>query len=284
MRQKLTYLLAVILLIMAGAACTKVTDPYYVQKAVYPDTTKRAVIIEDYTGHTCVNCASAGKTASSLEELYHGQVFAIAVHAGPFSTPSEEYAPYLRANYANETSEAWYHYESFQILGNPIGMVNRRKLNDKISFFPSEWTTAIQSAVILPKVAVMTVHNSWNNSTKTATTTVSTKFLSAVSGTLTLTVCVLEDSIYNGQKNNDIKTDSTPIIKHYRFMHMLRGSVNGSFGEQLAVSPSANNIFSKSYTINFTDKDWVPNHCSILAFISDDKTREILHAAKKAIK
>jgi hypothetical protein len=280
-----TQLLFIISLIgIISWSCTKISEPYYVQKAVYADTTKRAVLVEDYTGHLCVNCASAGKTANSLQELYHGQVFAMGVHAGPFARPSDAYSPYLKANYSNANSEEWYNYGAFNIMGNPSGMVNRRPWNGKMSFFPTDWTSAIQYCVTLPKVAIMTVHNSWNNTTQTATTTIQSRFLLPWANPVTLTVCVLEDSIYGGQLNNDSKTDSVPIIKNYRFMHMLRGAVNGSFGEQIAVNVSANDLISKTYTVDFKDREWVPAHCSILAFISDEKTKEILHVAKGEVR
>jgi hypothetical protein len=281
-------LLRISVILLAGTAiltsCSKIDEPYYVQKAVYADTNKRAVLVEDYTGHLCVNCASAGKTASSLQELYHGQVFAMGVHAGPFARPSEAYSPYLLSNYANPNSEEWYNYSAFSIQGNPSGMVNRRPWNGKMSFFPADWTSAIQYAVTLPKVAIMTVHSSWNNTSKIATATVQTKFLSDWSGPVTLTVCVLEDSIYGGQLNNDKKTDSVPIIKNYRFMHMFRGSVNGSFGEQISAAPQKSDLISKNYTIDLSDKSWVPAHCTILAFISDDKTKEVLHVGRTELR
>jgi hypothetical protein len=96
-----------------------------------------------------------------------------------------------------------------------------------------------------------------------------------------LTVCILEDSIYGGQLNN-VPGDSIPIIKNFRFMHMLRGSLNGSFGEQIAVNPASGNLTTKSYTFDFTPTTWVPAHCSVIAFITDADTKEVLHVVKSA--
>lgn len=264
------------------AACSKIEEPYATLKSVTGDTTKRAVLLEDYTGHLCVNCASAGKTANSLQELYHGQVFTMAVHAGPFARPSDEYAPYLQANYENINGKEWYNYGGFNILANPSGMVNRRPYKGKVSFLPPDWAGAIEYATALPKVAIMTVSNSWDNTSKTLNSKVQVRFLESYTGKVTLTVCILEDNIINGQLNNDPKTDSVPIIKQYRFMHMLRGSLNGTFGEEIATDPAANALFSKLYSNNLADKPWVFSNCSVLAFISDDNTKEVLHVAKSA--
>ena len=273
-------LLLVVPAILSLASCTKLSEPYYEIKGVSVDTNKRAVLLEDYTGHLCVNCASAGKMANSLQELYHGQVFVMAVHAGPFAKPSNAHPPYLEANYSCPEAEEWYNFSGFNILGNPSGMVNRTPWNGKISFLPSQWTGALQYAITQPKLAIMTVHNTCDEVNNTLTTNIATKFLANYTGKITLTVCLLEDNIYGGQLNNDPKTDSVPIIKNYRFMHMLRENLNGTFGENLATDPSKDAIFKKTYQLCFDGKPWVRSNCSVLAFISDTESKEVLHVAK----
>jgi hypothetical protein len=71
-------------------------------------------------------------------------------------------------------------------------------------------------------------------------------------------------------------------MKNFLFMHMLRGSLNGSFGEQIAVNPSSGALVSNSYAFDFNNVAWVPTHCSVIAFISDADTKEVLHVAKSS--
>jgi len=269
-------------LLIAGTllfqSCSKISEPYYTEKGVIVDTNKRAVLIEDYTGHLCVNCAPAGKTANTIQELYLGQAFVIAVHAGDFAKPNPA-NPYLSADYRSATGNDWNGYGPFNIDAYPKGMVNRRTYNGTLSFGVSDWNQAVQKVVTLPKVAIMTVHNTFNSTSKVMNSKIDVKFLQSYTGKVSLTVCILEDSIYGGQLNV-VKPDSTPIIKHFRFMHMLRGSLNGSFGEEIASSPGANALVSKSYTFDFSPTDWVPAHCSVIAFISDAATYEVLHVVK----
>lgn len=264
---------------LALQSCTKISEPFYTVKAVYADTTKRFVLLEDYTGHLCINCAPAGKMANSLQELYSGQVYAIAVHAGDFAKPISS-EPYLTADFTCQTGNDW--NSTFKIPGNPYGMVNRRPWKGQASFVPTEWTSAIQYAVTLPKVAVMTVHNTFDTQKKILSTAVNIKFLIDYPGSVNLTVCILEDSIYGGQMNS-IKPDSTPMIKHYRFMHVLRGSLNGSFGEPIANSPKAKEYISKTYSFDFSPKTWIPKNCSVIAFIAETNSKEVLHVVKAAV-
>ena len=265
--------------------CTKIDEPYshYTIKPVVIDTNTRTILLEDYTGHTCVNCAPAAKTANTLQEAYKGQVFVIGVHAGSFAKPDlTHYVPYLTADYTSAAGNEWYSYSGFNIDQNPKGMVNRRPYKTKISFLPSDWNNAIDSVLKLPKAAIMVLNNTYNSANRTVSIQVDTKFLLGFTSPVNLCVCILEDSIHGGQLNS-IKPDSTPIIKNFTFMHILRGSVNGSFGEEIAASPAANAIYSKTYSFDFTPKSWVPAHCSVIAFIMDAGTREVLHVTKSPV-
>ncbi len=263
-------------------SCTKVSDPYYTVKSVIVDTTKRSVLIEDYTGHRCPNCPPAGKMANSLQEIYHGQVYAMAVHAGDFAKPMPN-DPDLYPDYRCAAGDAWNTYFNIGAEGYPVGMVNRRLYKTKISFGTSDWNSAIQVAVGLPKIAIMTVKNNYNSQTKLLSSKVDIKFLASYKGKVNLTVCILEDSIYGGQLNN-VPPDSMPLIKHFRFMHMLRGAINtnGSVGDEIATNPSANGLVSKTYTGDFNGKIWVPRHCTVIGFISDADTKEVLHVSKSS--
>jgi hypothetical protein len=263
-------------------SCTKIEEPYYTVKSVYVDTTKRSVLLEDYTGHLCVNCAPAATIANTIQELNQGKVFVIAIHAGSFAVPNAaSYPPYLAADYRCATGNEWFGYSGFNIDGNPKGMVNRRPYKGKVSFGTSEWNQATQVAVELPKLAIMTINNTFNNQNNVVNSKVEIKFLSGYTGNVNLTVCIIEDSIYGGQLNI-VRPDSTPIIKNFRFMHMLRGSLNGSFGELIATNPATDAVFSKSYSLDFDDVTWLPEHCSVIAFISDAETKEVLHVAKSS--
>ena len=240
-------------------------------------------MLEDYTGHLCVNCAPAATIANTIQELYKGQVYVIAVHAGIFARPSPtQYPPYLSADYTCAAGNDWLGYSAFNISGNPQGMVNRRPFTGNISFGPSDWNQAVKAAVVLPKVAIMTVHSTYDDDSRLMNSTVEVKILQSYPGKVTLTVCILEDSIYGGQLNI-VKPDSTPIIKIFRFMHMLRGSLNGSFGEQIADNPKANEYFNKSFSFDFTTESWIPKNCSVIAFISDANTLEVLHVVKSPV-
>ena len=273
-------------------SCTKINEPYSTIKPVKIDTTTRSVLLEDYTGHTCVNCPPAAVMANTLQDLYRGQVYVIAVHAGSFANPQtdttqgevKKYYPYLIGDYKSAAGNDWNNYDGFKIQQYPSGMVNRRLWKGSPSFIPTEWFSALQVAIALPKVAVMSMNNSYNAQTKAMTTNVNVKFLISYAGPVTLSVCILEDSIYGGQLRNHTNPDSV-LIKNFRFMHVLRGSlISGeSFGSQIANNPIPSESVTKSYPFDFSGKSWITKHCSVIAFISDANTKEVLHVIKSPV-
>ncbi|MEI7983042.1 MAG: Omp28-related outer membrane protein, partial [Bacteroidota bacterium] len=219
-------------------------------------------------------------------ELYKGQVFVISVHAGDFAEPDStdpNYGRYLKDNFICQAGTDWFTYKPFNIDQNPKGMVNRLPYKTKTSFLPADWAGAIGASVALPKAAIISISNNYDSVAKILTANIGMRFLTGLSGNINLCVCVLEDSIYGGQLNSK-PGDSTPIIKKFRFMDVLRGSLNGSWGELIATNPATNFSMSKPFKINFNDQPkWVARHCNIVAFIMDADTKEVYHVAKMAV-
>lgn len=274
-------------LLLAGltlAGCTKLEEPYYTVKSVNGDTNMRAVILEDYTGHKCTNCAPASRMAQDLQELYNGQVFVIAVHAGDFAEPdSVRYGGILKNNFICQAGTDWFNYQPFKIDQNPKGMVNRLTFEGKQSFGKDDWAGAVSASVKKEKLAILTLNNNYNGSSKILTTTINSRYLQSIAGKVNLCVVILEDSIYGGQLNS-VPGDSIPYYKHFRFMDVLRGAVNGSWGEQVSENPLKDALISRTYTFDFSTQPlWVASHCNVVAFLMNGETREIYHATKKAL-
>ncbi|MEI6455307.1 MAG: Omp28-related outer membrane protein [bacterium] len=257
-------------------SCDKLSSPYAEVRPSGGDTTSRAVLLEDYTGHKCVNCPLAAIMAHDLEKLYSGQVFVVAVHATYFATPdpSGDYT----ADYRTEAGTEWASF--YEIESAPNGLVNRSFFAGKnIYMSPKLWGGAIEAAVELPKAAIMKINTSWDEGTRTLTSVIDTRFLMQMEGAFSLVACILEDSIVSPQQNKDTLAGPVPVIKDYVFMNMLRGTMKGPWGEQLTPAVDLNKVYRKEYTYQLP-ADWNKTHCWVLAFIYDDLNREIYHVVK----
>src|SRR5512133_2768801 len=71
-------------------SCDKLDEPYAVKKTGSDTITGpvRKVLLEDYTGHKCVNCPKAAMDARVMEEALGGRLILMAVHAGYFAEPA----------------------------------------------------------------------------------------------------------------------------------------------------------------------------------------------------
>jgi hypothetical protein len=260
-------------------SCDKLDEPYAVWKNSGGDTTnQRKVLLEDYTGIKCVNCAKAGKTAHTLEALYHGRLIVMSVHAGYYAEPdaSGKYSTDFR------TPEGTQWFTDFNLQLTPIGMVNRTAYDGKTGIGTSSWASAINHLISQAAIAQITITNTYTAAKGSVSSEVGLKFTSAQQGNYNVSVCILEDSIIGAQKNNDPTVGPVPDIDDYVFMNTLRGVINGAYGEQIASNPDAVQTYSKSYSYTLNPA-WVPKHCSVLAFVFKADTREIIQAERKKI-
>ncbi len=82
---------------------------------------------------------------------------------------------------------------------------------------------------------------------------------------------MIEDSIVNWQKDYDVTPND---IQFYTHREALRGSMNGTYGE--TVSETTEGTIS---TLNYTytlPVEWNDEHFSIIAYLYDVATKEIL--------
>ena len=269
----------------ALTACT--INPQYVKTD--SNSTKvnhRIVLVEDYTGHTCGNCPRAAEDAETIQAKYGDSVVVIAVHAGSQFSPPK--LPDFPEDFRTSAGSDWDVFFGFSAAGLPKGSVNRAQtpypqgrstwdglVNNLLNSPQSakiELTTSLDTANMLIKIDVKTTYlKNWTNATK-------------------LCVILSEDSIIARQKDYSVFPDEIP---DYNFMHMMRGSVNGSWGEELkSGAATLGDVVRKSYNC-YEVKPWLVaagnpkknlKNVSVIAFVYDDITKEILQVDKLKIK
>lgn len=271
------------------SACDIVDEPYLIKQkppdtTTPPDTTQiiQKVLLEDYTGHDCNNCPAAAVEAHDLQGIYGEQLIVIAVHAGHFARPIPQ-DPALASDYRCEAGETWYDF--FKTEANPIGLVNRIETSPGSYLVEwGQWGTTVGQEVLKEPQAGMTIDNTFNESNRMLETTITTRFITEQTDQFNLIVVVAQDSIIDGQKNKDPLIGETPLIEHYVFMHMLRGSLNGDWGEQLTtddpVEVEKDYVTSISYTF---PEEWIPKDCHVVAFIYSNQTKTILQVEEAAV-
>ncbi len=281
--KKIFVILAVIVSgIFIFSACEKIEPPYKENNdnPNPPDTgnmTVKTVLLEDYTGHKCPNCPGAAEEAERLQEAYgKNKVVVIAVHAGYFAIPRPGTIFDLDLN--TDAGTEWDNFFGVSAVGNPKGLINRIEFSDGRILDVGKWDAKIAEELEKTPQVNLTINNSFNNADNKLSTTVSGKFLEDMEGDYFLQVCITEDSIVGAQ------LDGIEVIEDYVFMHVLRGAVNSSWGEKINNGGTVNQDeeFEKTYTFTLND-DWVPEHCSVVAFVYLDSDKSVIQAAEKDI-
>lgn len=274
-------------------SCDKIEEPFVkqtgnVDTAACPvpefpavTTVLKRVLLEDYTGHACVNCPRAAVIAHDLKQVHGEQLVLVAVHAGFFANPLP--SGELTYDFRTEAGSEW--DETFGIgnVGNPNGMINRTGFPNNHIVSPPGWGAAVVNALATPPLVDLQIINQYDPDDLKLCTHIKTRFITDINKNLKLVVLLTESNIIKPQKNNDPEVGATPVIEDYEHNHVLRAAINSTWGSIVALEGSANpESVVKSFKYILND-EFVPENCSVVAFIYDEATKEVLQAIEAPV-
>lgn len=270
--------------IFAMASCDKLKEPYIVESIVAQSDTiplvesdtinfdgKIVVLLEDYTGVRCNNCPAAGEIALQLQEQNEGHLVVLGVHPkGALQNPAGGY-PDFRTDDGNK----WNNY--FNISVYPSGLVNRTGG----VLGAAQWTSAVNDIIGDDAPVRLIVKTQYDDATRELKISVHSKFLQDVeSNDVRLTVCMMEDNIIGAQAT------PTVVNPNYTHRHVFRGTADDqTWGRVLssAENIAAGSNFITNMKFNLSN-EYNAEEFYIVAFISDNNTKEVLMAAETKIK
>jgi thiol-disulfide isomerase/thioredoxin len=255
-------------------SCDKVDEPYLINKGPVGsgggETGKRVILVEEFTGHRCTNCPEAAIELANLKAQYDDQMIIIAVHAGFSAMPLGEFTADYRTDAGNTLNDF------FGVTANPSGMVSRAEFDGSRVLGKDEWQSAIESLLDDDAMAEIALESSYNNSTREAEVSAEIEVLDPESADYKFCLVLIEDDIESPQSNNNPDVGDTPTIHDWHHKHVLRGAVNGTWGETFDAASGAT---TRSYTFEIAE-DWNEDNCAFVAYIYRDDTKEVIHAAE----
>lgn len=273
--KKISFYLAIITALVFSS-CDVIDEPYTEGggPTPNPDSNKRTVLIEDYTGHQCPNCPEAAEIAHNLQSLYPGQVVVVAVHAGYFADLA---SPNYMTDFRNPVSTALDSYFGVSAVGNPNGLINRKEYSGNRIVGPGNWATYVADLLTQSPQASIKVEHTFNSGTKAIDASVKVKYAAAFDNPIMVSLYLTEDSIVDYQKNNNPSIGTVPEISNYVHMHVLRGSMNNTWGDTLSKVPViAGDSITKNFNYTITSSAWNTSKMNIVAFIYDAVTLEVI--------
>jgi hypothetical protein len=293
--KKYFYLTASLLSAVILNSCDYVANPNEtLGSGGTPDTSThiRRVLVEDYTGHKCTACPQAAIAATQLKNTFGEQVIVVGVHAGFFATPTTPSGAPAGSYLVDFRTTAGTAYDSptyFGVsnVGNPNGLINRKdydgtSTNHVKSY--STWPTEVSGLLALPADADITITNTYNSSTRSLSTNISSEFVNAAltSGSYNLIVMITQDSIIDWQ------LDGSTHVPDYVHQHVLRANINGTWGESLVagtITPNQSITKNYNYTLPaaYLGNNCDENHCYVVAFIYNTTNYEVIQAAEAKV-
>ena len=277
--KRISILLLGMMVVFTMASCDKLDEPYFVEPIVNESDTialeaadtlnfdgKIVVLLEDYTGVKCPNCPAAAQIASSLQDQYGEHLIVMAVHPrGAQQLPAGGF-PDFRTDDGNE----WNNF--FNISAYPTGTVNRNA-----AIGSGQWTSAVTDLIGNDAPVRLIVKTDYDDASRELKVSVHSKLLQDLdSDNLRLTVCMMEDNII-GKQLVPASVNPSGVIDDYTHRHVFRGTADGlTWGRVLDSS-----ITNMKFTLN---EEYNADEFYIVAFISDNTTRQVLMAAERKIK
>jgi len=269
-----------IIFLLCLTSCDKVTN---VRQTSVVKPTSRKILLEEYTGHQCGNCPNAAKVAEQLEAKYGDKLIVVAVHAGFFARLNSTFI----TSYTCQVGNDWNSTTGFGVesAGNPNGMVNRKNYAENgLIHNEKKWGTTVSLASADIEFCDIFLNVNYNSATRNINTSVKTKFKRSYPNNTKLSVVFIEDSIVGPQKDYSL-APNPDLVPNYIFTHMLRGDINGSWGVTLKNAPIK---FSDSVSVSYPNFNlnakFVDKNVSIVAFVYDATTKEVLQVEKVKIK
>ncbi len=299
MKYKYSFVIIAAVFLMSWTACDKIDEPLQVVNVqnipehiddtlFFADSvlvTQKQVLLEDFTGHQCVNCPTAALAAHQWSEDYNGRLIIYGIHAGYQALPDP--GSIYSADFTCPTGDELFNF--FNQPLNPSAPIDRVEYNGSIILYyiTGDWKAAVDIEMAKENLFDMKIKNSYYPKKKAVSINVWSTPKTELEGKYKLVVYIAEDHIIAAQKNNNSDIGPEPDWVDYDHRNVLRDAVNGTFGGYITddgtISQGETYYNQFYYKIN---SDWLTDSTDliIIAYILNEESGEILQAGELKIK
>ena len=279
---------------------------HYVAQGLWPTftantNTDRNVLIEDFTGHQCVNCPYSTDLMEQLIATNPTRIYGMAIHAGPSGLTGFQVtsAAYPTVFYNDAGLEIGTHFgqdiPGSSFLGNPAFCVNRTLANGQFTSnagatMTNKTNTCLASTL---KINIQAETNYCPSTRGLFLHTEVDKIDASITSDLAVVVCLVQDSLVARQlvpANTTWDPDGSPgdpntpdgINETYRHRDILRGCIDGrTFGKVLTAGDlGTNGKYFVSYSYRLPDQ-YEADNMKLYIYVYDKTTEEIYQVIEK---
>lgn len=285
MKKTSIYLLAFALLF---GACDRLENPVSVAKNKYRDDlygaaptfntateATRNVLFEEFTGHLCGFCPPSTALALDLDAQLGERMVTVAIHAGSLASTG---GTLFQTDYTTSAGNLYW----AQLNGgfNPTARIDRLGGLNSYEYLdpanPSSWQNIVTTRMNVATPVALQANCEYIATDNVINIHMNSQFIDSYSGNVNLVVLLVENHIISAQEDYS----QTPSeIEEYEHEHVLRTNVSEPMGNLVINNPSSGYANTTSYTIPL-QANWVPTNMTVVGYLIDSNTNEVLNAVE----
>jgi hypothetical protein len=273
------------------AACDQLENPVTVAKNKYREdlygpapafsgatVATRNVLFEEFTGHLCGFCPPSTALALALDATLGERMVTVAIHAGSLASTG---GTLFQTDYTTPAGDLFW----AQLNGgfNPTARIDRLGGLSSYEYLdpanPSSWQNIVTTRMNVATPVALKANCEYVAADNVINIHMNSQFIDGYSGNVNLVVLLVENHIISAQEDYS----QTPSeIEEYEHEHVLRTNVSEPMGNLVVNNPAGGYSSTNSFTIPLQG-NWVPTNMTVIGYLLDSSTNEILNAIEYEI-
>lgn len=258
-------------------------DTTYISTIETPQ--ERNVLIEEFTGASCVNCPQGHETVAALINKYQDRVVAAAYHT--FNGGSV----FKPVNHADAKSKFDFRDSSATNIGSiifggvnsiPTAGVDRMPVSNSLQISRTLWPLQVENRLKIPTPVNLYMTSSYDSKDNIVSLKIKVAYTKVIKSKNIITIGITESGIIDAQMYPD------RIDTAYVHNHIFRGCLTPFYGKSILdslTSKEAGRVYEYSY--NFSPAaHWKIENCKVIAVISNNEpeNKEVLQSKEIKLK
>lgn len=240
----------------------------------------RVVLIEEFTGASCVNCPAGHQALKEISTKHGAKTVIIGLHYGSLAAPVKKGEQDLR------TTEAQTIASTFAIAAMPLALIDRWK-DPSIgrTFGRTQWSTAVDGRVKVPANANIKTSLQFDNTKQQYAFSLEIELLEDITDPLNYSIALVENKISVTQKDGAIE------IEDYDQEHVTRKFFTEALGNTLpnikgATKYEKGTVIKKQIYVDGLKAEWKTDNMYMVAFVTRETSasKEVLQASQVSFK
>ena len=229
-----------------------------------PLTGDKTIVLEEYSGASCVPCVEGHQILENLEHLYGENLIVVTMHT--FVGGQGNPLPESNYDFRTQGGQDILEYLGFP-QGIPSGVVDRSEFTggDGLQLSKQQWAGAISEEVQKQARLLMDVSTEYNPTSREVSIDVSMLPLEDINESTSLTVLITESKIHDWQATPD------GHVEDYEHNNILRAVISPTLGAATgALTKNESKTMSFDFTLPVANETgpWNSENCKIIAYVS----------------